>query len=75
MINRFTDKGSKYSSFWRTDFDTSSIFDDLDSSEDKPKRKGKDIVALAAHRRAIANFVRICTSKDIPVQFTSGGDS
>ena len=75
MLNRFTDKGSKYSSFWRTDFDTSSIFDDFDSSEDKPKRKGKDIVALAAHRRAIANFVRICTSKDIPVQFTSGGDS
>ena len=72
MFNRFTDKGSKYSSFWRTDFDTSSIFDDL---EDKPKKKGKDIVALAAHRRAIANFVRICTSQDIPVQFTSGDDS
>ena len=72
MFNRFTEKGSKYSSFWRTDFDTSSIFD---TDEDKPKRKGKDIVALAAHRRAIANFVRICTSKDIPVKFTSGGDS
>ena len=72
MFNRFTEKGSKYSSFWRTDFDTSSIFD---TDEDKPKRKGKDIVALAAHRRAIANFVRICTSQDIPVQFTSGGDS
>ena len=28
-----------------------------------------------AHFRAIANFVRICTSQDIPVQFTSGGDS
>ncbi len=75
MFNKFTDKGSKYSSFWRSSFDTSSIFDDFDSSEDKPKRKGKDIVQLAAHRRAIANFVRICTSKDIPVQFTSGGDS
>ena len=75
MFNRFTDKGSKYSSFWRTDFDTKSIFDDFDSSEDKPKRKGKDIVALAAHRRAIANFVRICTTQDIPVKFTSKGDS
>ena len=72
MFNRFTEKGSKYSSFWRTDFDTSSIFD---TDEDKPKRKGKDIVALSAHRRAIANFVRICTSQSIPVQFTSGGDS
>ena len=75
MFNKFTDKGSKYSSFWRSSFDTKSIFDDFDSSEDKPKKKGKDIVQLAAHRRAIANFVRICTSKDIPVQFTSGGDS
>ena len=74
-MSRFFDRGSKYSSFWLNDFDTSSIFDDLDSSEDKPKRKGKDIVQLAAHRRAIANFVRICTSKNIPVQFTSGDDS
>ena len=75
-MNRFfNDKGSRYSSFWMNDYDTSSIFDDLDSSEDKPKRKGKDIVQLAAHRRAIANFVRICTAKSIPVQFTSGGDS
>ena len=75
MINKFTDKGSKYSSFWRSSFDTSSIFDDFDSSEDKPKKKGKDVIALAAHRRAIANFVRICTSKDIPVKFSSNGDS
>jgi len=75
-MNRFfNDKGSRYSSFWMNDYDTSSIFDDLDSSEDKPKRKGKDIVQLAAHRRAIANFVRICTAQSIPVQFTSGGDS
>jgi len=75
MSYKFTDKGSKYSSFWRSSFDTKSIFDDFDSSEDKPKKKGKDVVALAAHRRAIANFVRICTSKDIPVKFTSKGDS
>ena len=75
MSYKFTDKGSKYSSFWRSSFDTKSIFDDFDSSEDKPKKKGKDIVQLAAHRRAIANFVRICTSKDIPVKFTSKGDS
>ena len=75
MFNKFTDKGSKYSSFWRSSFDTKSIFDDFDSSEDKPKKKGKDVIALAAHRRAIANFVRICTSENIPVRFTSQGDS
>lgn len=75
MSYKFTDKGSKYSSFWRSSFDTKSIFDDFDSSEDKPKKKGKDVIALAAHRRAIANFVRICTSENIPVRFTSQGDS
>ena len=73
MSYKFTDKGSKYSSFWRSSFDTKSIFDDFDSSEDKPKKKGKDVIALAAHRRAIANFVRICTSENIPVRFTSQG--
>ena len=70
MINKFTDKGSKYSSFWMNDFDTKSIFDD-----DIEVKKGKDIIALSAHRRAIANFVRICTAKDIPVRFTSGKES
>jgi len=72
MFKRFTDKGSKYSSFWMNDFDSKSIFDDL---EDTPKKKGKDIVALSAHRRAIANFVRICTAQNIPVHFTSGKES
>jgi hypothetical protein len=70
MINKFTDKGSKYSSFWMNDFDTKSIFD-----VDVEIKKGKDIIALSAHRRAIANFVRICTAKDIPVRFTSGKES
>ncbi len=72
MIRKFTDKGSRYSSFWMNDFDTSSIFDDI---EDKPKRKGKDVIALSAHKRAIANFVRICTAQNIPVKFSSNDDS
>ena len=60
-----------YSSFWLDDeFDrNTSIFDDV---EEKPKT---DLIALSSYRRAIANFVRIVTEKDIPVTFKSSGDS
>ena len=63
--------GNNYSSFWLdNDWDTTSVWDDED---DKPK--GPDLIALASYRRAIANFVNIVTSKNIPVTFTSQGDS
>ena len=63
--------GNNYSSFWLdNDWDTASSWDDED---DKPK--GPDLIALASYRRAIANFVNIVTSKNIPVTFTSQGDS
>lgn len=60
-----------YSSFWMdNDFDRhTSIFDEEDV---KPKT---DLIALSSYRRAIANFVRIVTEKDIPVTFKSSGDS
>ena len=61
-----------YSSFWLdNDFDRhTSIFDDEEVV--KPKT---DLIALSSYRRAIANFVRIVTEKDIPVTFKSSGDS
>ena len=61
-----------YSSFWLDDeFDrNTSIFDDEEVV--KPKT---DLIALSSYRRAIANFVRIVTEKDIPVTFKSSGDS
>ena len=63
--------GNNYSSFWLdNDWDTTSSWDDED---DKPK--GPDLIALASYRRAISNFVNIVTSKNIPVTFTSSGDS
>jgi len=63
--------GNNYSSFWLdNDWDTTSVWDDVD---DKPK--GPDLIALASYRRAIANFVNIVTSKNIPVTFTTQGDS
>ena len=64
---------NNYSSFWMDnefDFDRkTSIFDDEDV---KPKT---DLIALSSYRRAIGNFVRIVTQKDIPVTFKSSGDS
>ena len=63
--------GNNYSSFWLdNDWDTTSVWDDED---DKPK--GPDLIQLASYRRAIAIFVNIVTSKNIPVTFTSQGDS
>ena len=63
---------NNYSSFWLDDqFDRhTSIFDD--EEDVKPKT---DLIALSSYRRAIANFVRIVTEKDIPVTFKSAGDS
>jgi len=63
--------GRSYSSFWLdNDWDTSF---DLDIEDDKPK--GPDLIQLASYRRAIANFVNIVTSKNIPVTFNATGDS
>ena len=63
---------NNYSSFWLdNEFDRhTSIFDD--EEDVKPKT---DLIALSSYRRAIANFVRIVTEKDIPVTFKASGDS
>jgi len=43
---------------------------------DQEVKKGKDLIALSAYRRAISNFVNIVTKRtDIPVRFSSGSDS
>ena len=67
---------SKYSDFW---FDSrrTSLVDDLLSDVDdfKPVKKGKDHIALAGHKRAIGNFVRIVSGQNVPVKFPSRGDS
>ena len=64
-------KKNNYSSFWLNEGwdNTGSIFDEEDG---KPKT---DLIALSSYRRAIANFVNILTQKDIPVTFTTAGDS
>ena len=68
-----------YSSFW---FDRKTSVDDIlakygiDGDDDyvKPKPK-KDHMALASHKRAIGNFVRIVSGQNIPVKFMTRGDS
>ena len=65
---------TNYSSFW---FDRQlSVVDILNQDDDivKPKPK-KDHVALAGHKRAIGNFVRIVSGENVPVKFMSRGDS
>ena len=67
-----------YSSFWFDDRKTEidSILANLDGDTEvtKPKPQ-KDHISLAAHKRAIGNFVRIVSGQNVPVKFMSRGDS
>jgi hypothetical protein len=67
---------SKYNSYSNSSFWLDEDFLDDDkysSAKDKPKI---DYIKLAGYKRAIANFVRIVTSKDdIKVAYSSGRDS
>ena len=66
---------SKYSDFWFDNRRTSLVDDFLSDLDDKPVKKGKDHIALAGHKRAIGNFVRIVSGQNVPVKFPSRGDS
>ena len=71
---------SKYSSFWFDDrksavddfLATINLDDDTEIVKPKPK---KDHMALAGHKRAIGNFVRIVSGQSVPVRFMTRGDS
>lgn len=66
-------KPSKYgnSSFWLDKFDR-----DIDLHVDNElRKKNNDIYKLASRKRAVSNFVSILTSKQIPVEFATTGDS
>ena len=67
---------SKYSDFWFDNRRTSLVDDLLSDADDfKPVKRGKDHIALAGHKRAIGNFVRIVSGQNVPVKFPSRGDS
>jgi hypothetical protein len=54
-----------------SDWDTN----DYTTSYSPKQDKSKNLYKMAAHRRAIANFVNIVTGKNIPVKFNSKGNS
>jgi hypothetical protein len=54
------------------DWDTPSY---VTSNYTKKETETKNLYKLAAHRRAIANFVSIVTGQSIPVKFSTKGDS
>ena len=59
------------SSWWMSDWDTN----DYTTSYSPKQDKSKNLYKMAAHRRAIANFVSIVTGKNIPVKFNTKGNS
>ena len=67
---------TNYSNFW-FDRQTSLVDDFLadDDVEDVKVKPKKDHIQLAANQRAIGNFVRIVSGKNIPVRYMTRGDS
>jgi hypothetical protein len=59
------------SSWWMDDWNDSPVYSTYSTKE----LATKNLYKLAAHRRAIANFVSIVTGQSIPVKFSTKGDS
>jgi len=66
-------KINQHSSFWMDDEVDNKYFDVITGNTNAPQ--GADIFELVAYQRAIANFVRIACAKNIPVKYSSKGDS
>jgi hypothetical protein len=62
------------SSWWMDDWDY-DYHSPVYSSYSKKEIESKNLYKMAAHRRAIANFVNIVTGQSIPVKFSTKGDS
>jgi hypothetical protein len=62
------------SSWWMDDWDV-DYHSPVYSTYTKKEIETKNLYKLAAHRRAIANFVSIVTGQSIPVKFSTKGDS
>lgn len=72
MAKKFRKSSYGNSSWWMGEWD--SDFDETEILTEK-EIKSKNLYKLAAHKRAIANFVSIVTNQSIPVKFSSRGDS
>jgi|694.fasta_scaffold54278_5 hypothetical protein len=65
-------KSKSHSSYWLQDWDDDdTILDTLNDDE----RKSHDLYKLSAAKRAISNFVNIVTNQQIPVKFSTRGNS
>ena len=67
-------KFKKYgnSSYWLKDWEDDDI---IVNQMNDVERKSHDLYKLAASKRAISNFVNIVTNQQIPVKFSTRGDS
>jgi hypothetical protein len=77
LVSGKSKKSKSYSSYgksswWMDDWDYSAP---VYSSYSTKELATKNLYKLAAHRRAIANFVSIVTGQSIPVKFSTKGDS
>lgn len=61
-----------HSSYWLGDYWSD---EDISKSFAKADKKNHDLIKLAKTKRAITNFVRISTNKNIPVRYNSLGKS
>lgn len=78
LVSGKSKKSKSYSSYgksswWMDDWDdySSPVYSTYSTKE----LATKNLYKLAAHRRAIANFVSIVTGQSIPVKFSTKGDS
>jgi hypothetical protein len=76
-MSYFSKFGSKstsksHSSYWLQDWEDDDIILDSMSEVD---RKSHDLYKLSASKRAISNFVNIVTNQQIPVKFSTRGNS
>ena len=68
----YLSKSKTHSSYWLKDWDDDDIV--LDTMNDI-ERKSHDLYKLSAAKRAISNFVNIVTNSQIPVKFSTRGNS
>jgi hypothetical protein len=79
LVSGKSKKSKSYSSYgksswWMDDWDY-DYHSPVYSTYTKKEIETKNLYKLAAHRRAIANFVSIVTGQSIPVKFSTKGDS
>ena len=78
LVGGKSKKSKSYSSYGKSSWwmdDWSDYSSPVYSSYSTKELATKNLYKLAAHRRAIANFVSIVTGQSIPVKFSTKGDS